>query len=224
MNNKNIFRDSSFRRLILDQIQNQYKHLYKGVVLDIGGRDRGKFLKPKNSVEKWIFADINSEYNPDIVIDVTDMQSIESNSIDTINAIELFEHVKYIEKALKECYRVLKKEGLIIISIPFLYHIHADPYDFQRWTYNKWIFTLNEIGFTIEKFIIMGKYFTTLSENLRFLIKATEYKSRFLYKILTFLIPFLRFIIKFDSSSFVRNNKILNNYHNGYFIIAKKLS
>jgi len=43
------------------------------VVLDIGGRNRGKFIKPKDKVEKWIFADIESKHKPDIVVDVCDI-------------------------------------------------------------------------------------------------------------------------------------------------------
>ena len=110
---------ASYRRRLLDKLQNKYSFLYKGIVLDIGGRDRGMFKKPKDKVEKWIFADIESKHNPDIILDVADMNSFSNNSIDFINAIELFEHVKNIEKGLEECYRVLKKDGIMFISAPF---------------------------------------------------------------------------------------------------------
>ena len=102
---------------MLDFLQEKYKNLYQGIVLDIGGRDRGKFRKPKENVEKWIFADINPNHNPDIILDVADMKQIESESIDVINAIELFEHVEKIKKGLRECFRVLKNNGIIIISV-----------------------------------------------------------------------------------------------------------
>ncbi len=208
---------------MLDHLQNQYKHLYKGVVLDIGGRDRGKFKKPKNQVKDWIFADINSIHNPDIVLDVAEMSRIESGTIDVVNAIELFEHVKDIEKGFQECYRILKEKGVLIMSIPFLIHIHGDPYDYQRFTLEKLKTLLKKSGFKIEKSIIMGKYFTHLAENLKDLFIALERKkikgSTFILKLVH---PFLDKITKFDKKKIVEQDSRLNFYHTGYFIIAKK--
>lgn len=94
-------------------------------------------MKNQKIVEKWIFVDVEEKHNPDIVLDVADMGKIKDESIDVINAIELFEHVEKIQQGLKECYRVLKKDGVMILSTPFLFPIHADPYDFQRWTEEK---------------------------------------------------------------------------------------
>ena len=83
MNKKN-YKWLSYRRIMLDSVQEKYKSLYEGVILDIGGKDLGKFTKPKERVKKWIFADINEEHNPDIVLDVANMEQIESNSIDVV--------------------------------------------------------------------------------------------------------------------------------------------
>lgn len=209
---------ASYRRRILDFLLEKYKGYYKGIVLDIGGRERGKFIKPKDKVKKWIFADINKNYDPDIILDVTDMRQLDSNSIDVISAIELFEHVLDIKKGLKECHRVLKKDGFIIISVPFLYQIHGDPVDFQRWTSTKWQVELKESCFKIDHFIIMGKFFTHLAEMLKYMIKGV------IPRFLNLILPFLNLIVKFDNKSIVRKNTNLNNYHCGYFIIAQKLS
>ena len=212
----------SYRRILLDSLQEQFIYLYHGQVLDIGGRDRGRFQKPKDKVEKWIFADICEDYNPDIILDVTNMKQIASNSIDVINAIELFEHVINIEKGLNECHRVLKKNGILIISVPFLSPIHADPYDFQRWTDYKWKIELRECGFSIQKFIIMGRFYTSLAEMI--LIKLKDYRAKsiigkFLYYVFR---PFVDQTIKLDNKSGVKDNPKLSKYHSGYFIIAKK--
>lgn len=188
---------ATYRRILLDQLQEKYKYLYKGVVLDIGGRDRGRFIKTKDKVEKWIFADINIEYNPDIVLDITNMTQISSSSINVINAMELFEHVEDIISGLKECYRVLKKNGVLLISTPFLYHIHADTHDFQRWTNTKWKNELTKLGFKIEKIIVMGRYFTVLGDMLKSLIKPFSK----IYKYLGFLLfRILDRIVKLDKT------------------------
>jgi len=216
--NKKYRKWATYRRIILDHLQNYYKYLYKGIVLDLGGRDRGNFIKPKEKVDKWIFADINREYNPDIILDVANMHQINSNSIDVINAIELFEHVQEITIGLKESYRILKKGGIIIISAPFMFPIHADPFDYHRWTDYKWKIELKKIGFKIEKLIVMGNFYTLLAEMLKVKLK-TNYSTR---KLLGFFLPFLDLIVRIDIKSGAKNKLKLNNYHNGYFIIAKK--
>lgn len=212
----------SYRRKMLDVLQEKYNYLYEGIVLDIGGRDLGEYKKPKDKVKKWIFADINKDNNPDIVLDVANMEKIESNSIDVVNAIELFEHVQDIEKGIKECYRVLKENGLLLLSSPFLFHVHADPYDFQRWTSIKWRIELTNIGFKIDKFIVMGKFFSFFAQMIKTMLRSI---AAYLYKgrlILSTILPFLNLMIRFDNRSFVKNHPVLNNYHYGYFIIARK--
>jgi SAM-dependent methyltransferase len=117
----------------LDRLQERFRGMYQGVVLDMGGRDRGRFKKPRDRVERWIFADINPEHQPDLVLDVSDMRGkVADRSLDVVNAMELFEHVERIDRGLEECFRVLKPEGRLLISVPFLYPVHADPFDFQR--------------------------------------------------------------------------------------------
>lgn len=209
---------TSYRRKKIDAILEKHRHLYHGVVLDIGGRDRGNFQKPKDSVEKWIFADIVKDFNPDMVLDVTDMKNVESSSIDVINAIELFEHVSEPEKGISECYRVLKAGGIFIASTPFLYGIHADPYDFQRWTGDKWRMVLEKTGFQAPKCHAMG---TGVSVALD-MTKSILRHSNTVIKLASFLFyPFLDCIEKLDKAEWIKKS-FCGRYVGGYFIVAKK--
>ncbi len=210
---------STYRRQELDILQKKYSYLYKGTVLDIGGRDRGIFKKPKDKVEKWIFADIEQKHNPDMVLDIADMRQIKDNSIDVVNAFELFEHVEKINEGLSECYRVLKKEGIFIFSVPFLYRIHADPYDFQRWTLEKWEKKLIGNGFKIETIKINGRFFSVTNSFKKDLILSLP---PILKHIGYLCLPIFDLINKLDNTKMIKNHKKLGNYHGGYFIIAKK--
>jgi SAM-dependent methyltransferase len=210
---------ATYRRKKLDKLLEKNKHYYKGIVLDIGGRNRGKFEKPKDRVEKWIFADINKKYNPDIVLDVCDMNQIQDENIDVINVLELFEHVKSPVRGLKECYRVLKKNGIMILSVPFLSSIHSDPHDFQRWTEEKWKKVLLEIGFKIENIEIMGRYFTVAMDMKKTFIGSLPFGIRHFFK---FFYPLMDLIAKIDSTEWVKNDQKLNKFHGGYFMILKK--
>ena len=193
---------------------------YEGVVLDIGGRDRGSFKKPKDKVEKWIFADIEAKHNPDIVLDVSEMSQIEDGSIDVLSAMELFEHVAKVNNAIAECYRVLKQNGKIIISVPFLYPVHADPSDFQRWTLFKWEKELNSAGFVIVKKEIMGRFFSVLNGMQKVLARSLPKGFKYIAYL---LFPFFNALEKLDNTNWVKKHPRLGNYHGGYFIIAKKL-
>ena len=55
-------------------------------------------------------------------------------SIDTIVALNLFEHVQNPSSAPGEFCRVLKTGGQAIIFTPFFVGYHGDPYDFYRYT------------------------------------------------------------------------------------------
>lgn len=208
----------SFRRRLLNNLQKKYTFLYNGKVLDIGGRDRGVFKKPKKKVEKWIFVDVESSHNPDIVLDVANMSGISDKSIDVVNAIELFEHVEKIEDGLRECYRVLRDNGLMIISVPFLFQIHGDPYDYQRWTSEKWKMELEKNNFKIENIEIMGRAFTLLADLIRNIFNSLPSPAN---KISYLFYPFLLLLSRIDNTKFVLNSN-LNNFHGGYFIIVKK--
>jgi ubiquinone/menaquinone biosynthesis C-methylase UbiE len=152
-------------------------------------------------------------------LDVTNMSSIDSSSIDVINAIELFEHVNGIEKGLEECARVLKPEGKLIISVPFLYPFHADPNDFQRWTETKWHHVLLGMGFEVEKTVIMGRFFTVYGDMVRMFASSMP---GLIKKILYIFYPILDCLVWLDQTPFVLKNKILSSYHEGYFIIARR--
>lgn len=147
------------------------------------------------------------------------MSEIKNESVDVINVIEVFEHVRQIEKGLQECKRVLQNGAKLIISVPFLYPIHADPGDYQRWTIQKWRYELEKLGFTIKDFEIMGLFFTVLTDMVK-----TSFKSvpKIILILCLFFYPILDLIKKLNCTKLVKNSEKLNKYPGGYFIIAEK--
>jgi SAM-dependent methyltransferase len=57
-------------------------------------------------------------------------------SFATVLLLDVLEHVPDPESALAEVARVLAPGGRLLLTVPFLYPIHDDPYDFQRYTRN----------------------------------------------------------------------------------------
>ena len=209
---------ASYRRRAIDRFLEESKSFYQGVVLDIGGRDRGAFRKPREQATRWINADIEWKYKPDLCMDVA-AQAIKSSSVDVVNAVELFEHVYLINEGLTECARVLKKGGHLLIAVPFLYPLHSDPFDFQRWTKDKWQRELKACGFHLERYNVSGYFFNVLADMLKSGIKAIPGWLKIPFYI---FLPLLDLIAWLDKSRFVREHSILSRYHAGYFMLLRK--
>lgn len=218
MKKLNYYIFASYRRKMLDEALKKNSNYFKGKILDIGGGKKdGIFLKPRT--HEWIIVDIDKKSKPDIVASVEKLP-FKNNTFDVVKATELFEHVENLEKGFSECSRVLKGGGSFIISTPFMYPLHSDPYDFQRITVTKLESMLKKNKFKIKTFEEQGYYFTLTTESVRALIINCPFFIRyFLYLFL----PILDIIKSFDSFKIIKNSKFFKNYVGGYFVIAEKI-
>jgi len=71
---------------------------------------------------KEIRFDINKDVNPDIVGTLTDMKLVETGSVDAVYSAHNIEHIYPYEVpiALKEFHRVLKEDGMVVLTCPDL--------------------------------------------------------------------------------------------------------
>jgi SAM-dependent methyltransferase len=84
-------------------------------------------------IKNIINIDMYPYKNVDIITDIVDLP-IMNNSVDLIINVSVLEHVKNPQTVLKECHRILKKDGIIITFLPFIQGFHASPHDFSRYT------------------------------------------------------------------------------------------
>jgi SAM-dependent methyltransferase len=61
---------------------------------------------------------------------------------DCVLAVEILEHVAHPDVMVQEAHRVLAAGGLLVLTVPFMFHEHGDPSDFWRPT-----------RFTLEKLL-----------------------------------------------------------------------
>ena len=69
----------------------------------------------------------------DVVGSVEDLP-FETASVGTVVALSTFEHVKHFWRGFDEVYRVLRPDGVFLVSCPFHFHIHDYPSDYWRFT------------------------------------------------------------------------------------------
>jgi SAM-dependent methyltransferase len=206
----------SYRRILLDKDLEKAKKYMKGVVLDIGGgRKKGNFKEPDDA--NWIVLDIGREFSPHILGDAQNVP-LKSNTVDCVKCTELLEHIGYPEKAIDEISRVLKPGATLILSMPFIFNIHSDPYDFQRFTDEKLIRMLED-NFQVLSLKKQGLYFTVLAFMIKHAILiSTSGIKRLFYP----LLPILDFVVKLDNLASVKNSKFMSSFTTGFFVIAVK--
>jgi ubiquinone/menaquinone biosynthesis C-methylase UbiE len=86
----------------------------------------------------------------DIYFDGTNIPFGDS-TFEGILCTQVMEHVSNIEFLVSECNRVLKKNGVILLTVPFIQREHEQPFDFRRFTSFGLIQTFENHGFKIEK-------------------------------------------------------------------------
>ncbi len=106
-----------------------------GVLFDMGG---GAPYQGYISAEdvgprtRYFCLDISPEAHPHVVADVTRLP-LASSSVDHILCNAVLEHVRDPQQAIEEMYRVLRRPGQIMVSVPFIYPYH-DRVDYYRFT------------------------------------------------------------------------------------------
>src|SRR5688572_20395135 len=127
----------SLRRYYVDTFFLDNINIFKAKshILDIGGKKKNK--RGVFDIEIYDlnvkYANLDASTEPDYLCDIHKLP-IESNTFDGVVLAEVLEHVSDPKQVLKEAYRVMKTGGKLMITTPFMFHIHADPTDYARYT------------------------------------------------------------------------------------------
>jgi ubiquinone/menaquinone biosynthesis C-methylase UbiE len=138
------------------------------LILDLGGhkhQKRGVFDINAYQLNVY-YANLNANKGADFLSDAAAIATVDS-CFSTVICAELLEHVPDPRSVLTEVYRVLVPSGKLLITVPFLYPIHADPYDFGRYTDFYWLKTLEEIGFSHIEIEKQGLFWSVMVDMMR---------------------------------------------------------
>jgi SAM-dependent methyltransferase len=140
------------------------------LVVDLGGHRhavRGLFDIRKQPL-RLVTVNIDRSSRPDVLADVAALP-FGSGQFDAAILSEVLEHVRNPRGTLEEAFRVLKPGGQLLLSVPFMYHVHADPDDYARYTDRYLKSVLTEIGFVDIEVERQGRIFGVLSNLLKLL-------------------------------------------------------
>lgn len=127
-----------FSRKGLHQGIQQYAEELNGRLLDFGcGR---KPFRELFVVNEYVGLDTEDSGHPHLreereVVDVFyDGKKIPfgENTFDSVFSSEVFEHIFDLEDSLEEIHRVLRPEGMLLVTMPFCWDEHETPYDYGR--------------------------------------------------------------------------------------------
>jgi len=92
--------------------------------------------------------------------DITAMK-FEYSEFDSILCTQVLEHVDDVDGAFRELYRVLKSDGYLCITVPFIVRLHGAPHDYWRFSEHGIEFLFKRYGFKKVMIKPMGGFMTT---------------------------------------------------------------
>lgn len=210
-------------RLIADLLADLYERLIKeygrGKLLDLGCGKAPLRQVYESVTDSQICVDWNNTTQfGDVVnfkMDLTKRLDFGDDTFDTILITDVLEHIPNPENLFDEMVRILKKNGTIILGVPFFYWLHEEPHDFYRYTEYK----LQNFCFTRNLKILSLEPYGGVPEILLDVIIKNIPKNKFL---LTSFFIFASWLLRRKVCTTLKE-RTRKKFPFGYTLVAKKL-
>ena len=212
---KLIFKKNSLLRVL--QIYECLNIVLHGTSIEFGAIDNkdktfSNFVKGKS---KFYYS--NKFSNKKLKIfhsDLTKRLSIPSKKYNNVLFFNILEHLPEYKLAFSEIFRIIKKGGSFIGSVPFIYQIHAAPNDYFR--FSKQFFKLNLKKNKFKQIKIKALGFGPFTASYSLLYPYLKYLP-----LLSQICLLLAYILDSLIQVFVKTD-LKEIFPVGYFFIAKK--
>ncbi len=109
---------------------------FEGPILDTCAGWEPNFYQALFPGKRYVKQDFQ-DYDPpciDIICDVSEMKPVSDESYGLVLNLEALEHIAYPQKAIDEIRRILRPNGLLILTTVLYFRIHPSPKDYWRFT------------------------------------------------------------------------------------------
>jgi SAM-dependent methyltransferase len=173
------------RRHLYRNIKDLSAHFRTGLLLDIGcGTKPYAAMFPQVDYKGLDYRKSGTNQNPnaDFLYDGGKFP-FRARTFDFALATEVLEHVFEPDYFVREISRILKPGGLLLLTVPFIWDEHEQPYDFGRYTSFGIKALLERNGFTIIDQRKTGGYLETLGQLFCTYLYYSLSKSPLLYRL-----------------------------------------
>jgi SAM-dependent methyltransferase len=152
----------------------------QGHVLDVGcGRRPYEAWTRKGSggVTQYTGLDLTPGPGVDILVGPQDRWPLDDASVDCIVFTQVLEHVSNRPHLLSEMARVLRPDGHILLTVPFIFMAHGLPHDYARFTVNG-VRSLFEADYEVTEVAQLGRAGAVIGNLLLTFIDTSMNASR----------------------------------------------
>ncbi len=206
-------------RILLKQQIKKQSHYIKGKVLDVGAGDFSRYESLFNCKE-YIKMDIKKNDNVDVV-GRAEKIPFEDGKFDSIVCTQVLGDVKNTHRVVKEFYRVLKNDGIVLLTESLMDEIHDEPKDYWRFTEFGLRYLFENAGFKIIVINQRGGFFSVKAQNnIRYLIEKLNLYSHEWAKVFNpFFVIYSKIMFFLDRIDKGRVNK---KFTLGWCVVARK--
>lgn len=127
-------KEKSLFRHYQDMFLERHGPKVEGRVIEIGAEPHYHHQRFFPNADPYLTSNISDvRGSVDLIVDVTDMAGIPSDSLDGLVCVSVLEHVSRPERAFAEIRRALRSGGMVILTVPFAFPYH-DEIDYWRMT------------------------------------------------------------------------------------------
>ncbi len=181
-------------RYLIEDLTAHIRSHASGKLLDVGCGNKPYESLFEGKILSYTGCDVvqSSLSRVDVICEATNL-AFKNGQFDTVFSTQVIEHVSDPFKMLDEIYRVLKPGGTLIISAPFCWELHEEPYDFYRYSKYGLRAMIEGRGFEIDTIKANGGKWAAIGQLNVNIIYSSFARKSFFVKLLKGVFIKLRF-------------------------------
>lgn len=178
-------RGKSIGRILTNYVLAQWREAVQGLVLDLACGAQPSY---RRAVEldlrqdaRVVGVDVNISYRPTVVADVTRPLPFQNECADVVILSSFLYIPPYPRAVLEEIRRVLKPQGILLLTAPLVFPYNPEPTDHWRFTEAGLRFLLRSAGLTVDALVPLGGRWTAATYLLAPFLRPRAYLAPVVY-------------------------------------------